>query len=186
MTGPVGPHTPGGNISQPLDIRYLAIGRIVRAHGVQGEVSMTVLTEFPERFETTKQVYLGNEVEATPYTLEGYRWHKQNLLLTLAGVNDRTEAEKLRNLLVQVPVEEAVPLPEGEFYLYQLVGLKVVTASGQPLGHLVDVLETGANNVYVVEDATGKQLLLPAIAEVVKTIDFEQRQMTVELLDGLI
>ena len=177
---------PQNGMAQPLEIRYLAIGRIVRAHGIRGEVSMTVLTEFPERFETTKQVYLGNEFEAIPYTLLGHRWNKQNLLLRLEGITDRTQAEQLRNQYVQVPVEDAVPLPEGEFYLYQLVGLKVVSLSGELLGYIVDVLETGANDVYVVETIDQKQLLLPATDDVVKVIDLDQGQMTVELMDGLI
>jgi 16S rRNA processing protein RimM len=72
------------------------VGRVVRAHGLRGEVSVTLLTDFPERFETTEWVYLGNEFEATPYRLEKYRWHKQNLLLTLAGVTDRNGAEQLK------------------------------------------------------------------------------------------
>ena len=102
---------------QEPEFRYLAIGRVVRAHGVRGELSVAVLTDFPERFETTEWVYLGNEFEAEPYRLEKHRWHKQNVLLTLAEVNDRTEAEQLTGLLVQVPVEDAVPLPEGGSYL---------------------------------------------------------------------
>ena len=86
MAGPQGPtsktiHEFGGASEDPTEIRYLAIGRIVRAHGVKGEVSMAVLTDFPERFEITEWVYLGNEFEATPYRLEDYRWHKSNLLL---------------------------------------------------------------------------------------------------------
>jgi 16S rRNA processing protein RimM len=164
MTGPTGPRSSkrknsAKNSGQPRpEFRYLAIGRIVRAHGVRGEVSMTVLTEFPERFETTKQVYLGDEFEATPYTLESYRWHKDNLLLTLAGVTTRTEAEQLGNPYVQIPVEEAVPLAEGSYYLYQLIGLAVITDKGEVLGNIVDILETGANDVYVVETDQQRQL----------------------------
>ena len=164
--------------------RFLAVGRIVRAHGVRGEISMMVLTEFPERFESTERIFIGNELEATPYLIEGYRWHKKNLLLKLEGITNRTQAEQLRNELVQVPLEEAVPLPEGSFYLYQLIGLPVTITTGQPLGQIVNILETGANDVYVVSDGD-KEILLPAIPDVVKWVDLEQG-VVVELIDGLI
>ncbi|MBI1878550.1 MAG: 16S rRNA processing protein RimM [Chloroflexi bacterium] len=167
------------------ELRYLAIGRIVKAHGLRGEVSITVLTEFPERFETTEWVYLGNEFEATAYRVESYRWHRQNILLTLAGVTDRTQAEMLRGQFVQVPLEEAVPLPEGSYYLYQLIGLEVKSIAGEFLGVIRDIVETGANDVYVVEK-DGQQILLPAIPDVVKTVDIANGAMVVQVIDGLI
>ncbi len=167
------------------ELRYLAVGRIVRAHGIHGEVSMTVLTEFPERFETTEWFYLGNEFAAEPYHLKSYRWHRDNMLLTLDEVVDRTQAEQLRGLFVQVPIDEAIPLPDGSYYLYQLLGLQVVTTAGQSLGVIEDILETGANDVYVVKDGN-KEMLLPDISEVVKSIDLEKNQMIVEIIAGLI
>jgi 16S rRNA processing protein RimM len=146
---------------------------------------VAVLTDFPERFETTEWVFLGNEFEAVPYRLQSFRRHKQNVLLTLEGVTNRTEAERLKGQLVQVPLEEAVPLPEGSYYLYQLIGLKVENTSGNFLGMIKDVLETGANDVYVVE-LEGKELLLPAIPDVVKNVDIVRGIMVVHLIDGLI
>jgi 16S rRNA processing protein RimM len=167
------------------ELRYLAIGRVIRAHGLRGEVSVRVLTDFPERFETTAWVYLGNEFEASPYRLQSFRWHKQNVLLTLEGVTNRTQAEHLQGQLVQVPLEEAVSLPAGSYYLYQLIGLKVQDATGKVLGTIKDVLETGANDVYVVE-CEGQELLLPAIPDVVKSVDIATGIMVVHLMDGLI
>jgi len=167
-------------------LRYLAIGQVARAHGVRGEISVTVLTDFPERFETTEWVYLGDELEAEPYRLEKHRWHRDNVLLTLAGITDRTEAEQLIGQLVQVPVEEAVPLPEGSYYLYQLIGLQVVTSAGQKLGVVTSILETGANDVFVVTNDRQEEILLPSIPDVIKGIDLEQGQIVVELIEGLI
>lgn len=191
MTGPVGPtqKNSGGDsgssgMRQP-ELRYLAIGRVIRAHGLRGELSVAVLTDFPERFETTEWVYLGNEFEATPYRLQSFRWHQQNVLLTLEGVTDRTQAERLKGQLVQVPLEEAMPLPDGSYYLYQLIGLKVEDTSGQFLGTIKEVLETGANDVYVVEHE-GQELLLPAIPDVIKRVDLPQGIIVVHLLEGLI
>ena len=177
---------PGKSSGLPRpELCYLAIGRVVRAHGVKGEISVTILTDFPERFETTEWVYLGNEYEADAYRLEKYRWHKKNILLTLAGITDRTQAEQLKGQLVQVPIEEAVPLPEGNYYLYQLVNLQVVTTDNRVLGTITDIIETGANDVFVVSDGQ-KELLLPSIPDVVKSVDTNKGQVVVELIDGLI
>jgi len=191
MAGPTGPsqkYSPRSSRSsgsEKPELRYLAIGKVVRAHGLKGEISVTVMTEFPERFEVTEQVYLGDQFEATPYQLESYRWHKDNVLLTLSGITNRDEAEALKGQLVQVPVEEAMPLPDGVYYHYQLVGLEIVTTTGERLGVLSDVMETGANDVYVV-DSEGKETLLPAIADVVKSIDMEKGRIVVEVIEGLI
>ena len=171
-------------VQQP-ELRYLAIGKVIRAHGLRGEISVAVLTEFPERFEVTKRLYLGDEFEATPYRLESYRWHKKNVLLTLSGIINRTQAEQLLGQFVQVPVEEAVPLPEGAYYLYQLIGLRVITTDGEQLGSVVDIIETGANDVYVV-DHEGQQILLPAIPDVVRSIDVSAGEIVVQVIDGLI
>lgn len=191
ITGPSGPSenkikdAGQGSASRRFEFHYLAVGRITRAHGIKGEVSMEILTDFPERFEATEWVYLGDENEAAPYRLESYRPHKKNLLLKLAGVTTRTQAEQLRRQFVQVPVEEAMPLPEGNCYLFQLIGLKVVTTVGETLGLVADVLETGANDVFIVEDGQ-RQILLPDIPDVVKVVDLENEQVVVELMAGLI
>ena len=191
MSGPTGPRS--GNRRRKnrrsdlpqLEPRYLAIGQVTRAHGLRGEIAVAVLTEFPDRFAETEWVYLGDQFEAEAYQLEGYRWHQRNILLKLAGVADRTQAEQLRGQLVQVPVEEAMPLPEGSYYLYQLLGLQVITTDGEPLGRIVNILETGANDVYVV-DRQGKELLLPAIADVVQSVDLAKGEMIIKVMDGLI
>jgi 16S rRNA processing protein RimM len=195
VTGPTGPlkivkkeekMPDKSSDSLKSELRYLAIGQVIRAHGVRGEISVIVLTDFPERFATMEWVYLGDQTEAKSFHLEKYRWHKQNVLLTLAGVTTRTQAEKLRGQLVQIPIEEAMPLPEGSYYPHQLLGLQVMTSAGQRLGVVTDILETGANDVYVIKGESQTEILLPAIPDVVKAIDLEKGQIVVELLDGLI
>lgn len=192
MAGPSGPENKQPNINhassgiQLPELRYLAIGRIVRAHGVRGELSVTVLTDFPERFASTEWVYLGDEFEANAYKLVKHRWHKQNVLLTFEGIATRTEAEKFIGQMVQIPIEEAMPLPEGSFYLFELVGLQVFTTTGDLLGVITDVLETGANDVLVVKTGDEKEVLLPNIPDVVKTVDLDAGRMTIELIAGLI
>jgi len=165
--------------------RFIAIGRIIRAHGVRGEVAVEVLTDFPERFDTIEVVYLGNAYEAKPWQVAAARWHKEHVLVTLHGCQDRTTAEGLRGLLLQVPVEEAMPLPEGEYYPHQLIGLRVLTLEGEDLGKISEVRFTTANEIYVVTGPRG-QILLPAIADVIELVDLAAGKMVVNLMEGLL
>ena len=163
--------------------RYLAIARVLRPFGVRGEMKVEVLTGFPEQLGRLKRVYLGPE--AAPHAVAHFRWHGNELLLLLADVQDRDAAEELHGQLVQIATEEAVPLGPGEFYEHQIIGLTVVTAEGEALGQVVQVLATGANDVYVVQGPHG-EVLLPARAEVVRKIDLDGGTMTVTLLPGLL
>jgi 16S rRNA processing protein RimM len=163
---------------------YLTIGRIVRSHGVRGEVRVAVYTDMPERFTWLKSVYVGEE-NPQAVTVEKVRFHKDQVILKLAGYESRDVAESLRGLLLQVPEDEAIPLEEGEYFLYQLVGLAVYSDEGEHLGELVELLETKANSVFVVKGSRG-EVLLPDTTEVVREIDFENGRMTVHLLPGLL
>ena len=162
---------------------YLAIARVLRPWGVHGELKLEVLTDFPEQLGRLKRVYLGPE--AIPHRVTRFRWHRDELLLLLADVRDRDAAEALRGQLVQIARQEAVPLEPGQFYEHQIVGLNVVTAEGEPLGQVVEVIATGANDVYVVRGPRG-EVLLPARVEVVRAIDLDTGTMTVTLLPGLL
>jgi 16S rRNA processing protein RimM len=148
-------------------------------------VAAEVLTDFPERFDTIKVVYLGGALKAERWQVTATRWHKDRVLLTLQGCEDRTSAERLRGLLVQIPIEEAMPLPEDEYYPHELIGLDVVTVEGEELGRISEVLFTNANDVYVVIGPRG-QILLPAIADVIDRIDLDAGQMLVTLMEGLV
>jgi len=166
--------------------RYLAIGLVAGAHGIRGELKVEVLTEEPARFGQLKQVHVGREGEdPLPRKLEGYRFHQGRVLLRIEGCNDRTTAEAMRGTFIQVPVEEAIPLGEGEYYEHQVVGLEVWTAAGEALGEVVEILYTGANDVYVVRRPDRRDILIPAIAGVVREVDLEAGRLVVELLEGL-
>ncbi len=159
------------------------IGEVLRPQGVRGEVRVRVLTDFPERFQALESVYLGQAL--TPVLVESTRLHQGYVLLKLAGYDDRTSVELLRHALVQIPIEEAMPLEEGEYYLYQVVGLATWTKQGEYLGRVREVLSTGANDVYVIRGPKG-EILLPAIDEVVRDVDLEAGRLTVELMEGLV
>lgn len=168
---------------------YLLIGEILRPHGVNGEVRMRVLTHHPEHLAELETVYLArrpDSTQVTPYELEHVRMHQGYALLTLKGVNDRDKADLLRQLSVLVAMEDAIPLDEGEVYLYQLIGLEVKLESGERLGEITEVLETGANDVYIVKSPQYGEVLIPATDQTILHIDVESASMIVKLPDGLL
>lgn len=173
-----------GSVEQSAEPHFLAIGRVSRPHGVRGEVRVELLTDSPERFKVLQAVYVG---EASPrrVAVDSVRILQDAVLLKLDGYPSRTEAEQLRGELLLVPESEAVPLEEGEYFLYQLVGLAVYSIGGTYVGRLTEVLETGANNVFVVDGSSG-QHLLPDIPAVIKDIDIEGGRLIITPMPGLI
>jgi 16S rRNA processing protein RimM len=162
---------------------YLVVGRIGRPHGVGGEVRFKILTDFPERLVPGKQVFIGEDREAR--TISGLRGSADSAILSLSGVTDREQASLLRNAFVYVPLSEVPDLPEGEFYTHELIGLEIRTETGEILGRVREVLYTGANDVLVVADDGGNERLLPAIDEVLISIDLENGTAEVRLIPGL-
>lgn len=162
---------------------FLAVGRLQRPHGLKGEILMGVLTDFPERLKPEVKVYVGNQ--HVPYVIQSQRPHTNGLLLRFAEFDNREAVGALRNQDVFVRADDRPALPDGEYYQHQLIGLQVVTDEGEALGALAEILETGANDVYVVRADGAKDLLLPAIDEVVLGIDLEAGEMQVHLLEGL-
>ncbi len=161
----------------------MTVGRILRPHGIRGEMRMEILTGYPERLPIHRVLYLGSQ--AIPYPLESVRFHQGVAIIKLAGCDDRNAAEALRGLLVQIPLENAVPLEEGEYYYFQMVGVEVFTDQGESLGHVVEVMETGANDVYVVQGPRG-EVLIPAVEDVVRQLDLTARRMVIVPLPGLL
>ncbi|MEE8391460.1 MAG: ribosome maturation factor RimM [Anaerolineae bacterium] len=181
-------YSEGSGSARTPEPRYLLVGRVLRPHGVRGELRVEIITAHPERLAQHAYFYLAHPNSpqvARRYSVEGLRFHTKVLLLKLDGTDDRNAADELRGMLVQIPVEEAVPLEEGEYYLFQLVGVRVETEDGEWLGQIVDVIETGANDVYVVRGPRG-EVLLPAVDNVVLQLDLESKQMVVHLLPGLL
>jgi 16S rRNA processing protein RimM len=165
--------------------RYLVVGRVLGGRGLGGEIKIEIMTDFPDRFNSLQRVYLGEE--ARPYTVEKVRLRHDNrrVFLKLEECSDRNAAEKLRGQLVRVPMEEAMPLGEDEYYVYQILGLTACTTDGERLGVVREVLFTGSNEVYVVQGG-GQEILIPALEDVVLEVDLEKKQLVVELPEGLI
>lgn len=171
----------------PLPAEWVTIGKVTAPHGVRGEVRVFPLTEFPDRFLDLRRVYLLRGGERSEYQVKRAKALPRGLfLLKLSGVESRDEAERLRGAELQVPREEAVPLPEGRYYVFDLVGARVVTTDGGFVGRLEDVLTTPANDVFVVRADGGREILIPAVKHVVRAIDPDQGVIVVDPLPGLL
>jgi 16S rRNA processing protein RimM len=165
-----------------MSVEFLAIGRVVRPHGVRGELVLEMMTDFPERLSEVDTVYLGEAAE--PHPLASARRHRKQLLLRLADCHDRDCADAYRGQLVRIRAEARPPLPPGRYYHHELLGLQAVTETGESLGELVDILETGANDVWVVNGPDG-EILLPAIPDVIREVDLTGGRIVVHLMEGL-
>jgi 16S rRNA processing protein RimM len=162
---------------------YLTIGTVLRPHGVRGELKVRVETDFPERFALLSHVYLGPK--HLPFELQSFRSLPKYGLLKLKGMDDRTAAEALNGMDVQIPVGEAMPLGPGEYYEYEIVGLEVWSVDGERLGVIEEVLLTGSNPVYVTLGPHG-EILIPSLPDVVLEVNLESGRMTVRLPLGLL
>jgi 16S rRNA processing protein RimM len=162
---------------------YIAVGRILAPHGIRGEVKVEILTDYPERFFQHPTLYVGPA--AVPVKVKSARYFKSYVLLSFENRPDRNAVEELRGLYLQIPISEAMPLEEGEFYLFQAIGLEVVTDEGDLLGTVTEVIETGANAVFVVK-GEGREILIPDTKEVVLGADLEKGTLTVHLIPGLV
>lgn len=169
--------------------KMVAIGRITGAHGVKGEFNVHPLTDFPERFLDMERldVYRPDGRFLAHLNLTGIRSHvgKGVFIAEAEGVTDRDRAESLKGLLVQVSPDERVALPEGAVWVDDIIGLEVRTESGERLGEVIDVMPTGAHDLYEVERPAGGRGMIPAVSQVVLDIDVEAGFMTVRLPEGL-
>ena len=163
---------------------YLAIGFLRRPHGVSGEIIMDLHTDFPERIKAGRKVYVGEKYETL--TIDSARAHGNGMLIRLNGCDTPETAGRFRNQWVYVKSTEVPALPAGKVYKHELIGLTVTTDSGETLGVLNEILETGANDVYVVKKESGGEILLPAIPDVILGIDMDERVIRVHLMDGLV
>ena len=173
-------NAPGSPDGEPV---YVVVGFLRRAHGVQGEMIMDLHTDFPERFRSGRKLFVGEEHKVI--TVENVRSHAKGMLIKLKNVESPEDTVRFRNQWVYVKSSDVPALPEGQIYQHELFGFKVMDENEKPLGELVEIIETGANDVYVVRDESGKEILLPAIPSVILDLDPVRRFMRVHLLEGL-
>ena len=164
--------------------KRLEIGQIVNTFGIKGELKVAPFTDDVKRYNDLKKVYVKTKKESKLYKVENVKYHKNMVLLKLENIDKIEDAEMLRNAFLEVDREDAVPLEEGTYFIADLIGLEVYTEEGKLLGKVEDIYNTGANDIYVVKDELGKQILLPGTKEVIKEVNLEEK-IIVHLIPGL-
>lgn len=165
--------------------KYLEIGQIVNTFGIKGMVKIKPFTDDIKRFDKLETIYIKNKESRKEYKIEEVKYHKGMVLMKLEGITTPEEANLLRQSYLLVDREKEEPLEEGVYYIIDLLGLEVYTDTGKLLGKVDDIFNTGSNDVYVIKDELGKQILLPGIPEVLKNVDLEKEKITVHLIAGL-
>ena len=163
-----------------------AVGKIVKAHGVKGDVIVQPMTDSVKRFAKLKQVFVGKTAEDVRLVkIENTQVGEKGARLKLAGIQDRTAAEKLRGEILFVDKEERIRIPKGTFFIHDLIGLRVFDEDENAVGVLRDILQLPAHDVYVI-DAHGREVMIPAVKEFIKKIDVGAGTVIVKLIDGLV
>ena len=165
---------------------FLIIGKITSTHGLKGEVKVYPTTDDPDRFKSLEEVILVTGREELFLTVEHVKFFKQFVIVKFKEFNDINEIEKYRGASLKIRREEAVELGEDEYFEADLIGMDVLLENGEKFGVLRDVMETGANDVYIVDRVDGEEVLLPAIHDCVLDVDVEKNTMTVHLMKGLV
>lgn len=163
-------------------MEYLQIGKVSNVHGIKGEIKVIPLTDDLNRFSELKSVYIGIDKEC--YEIEKASYHKNQAILKLKGISELEKAENLINSFLWVKIEDA-KRPKGAYFLFELIGLEVFNVEGEYIGKLKDVLQPGANDVYIVKNED-REYLIPAVKEIVKSIDIEHNKMTIQPIEGMI
>ena len=166
--------------------KYFEVGQIVNTFGIKGFVKVKAFTDSLNRFEELKKVYVCKKDKLEEVEIEEVKYHKDMVLLKIKGIENMEDAEKLKGLYLKIDRKDAKKLPEGTYFIADLIGLEVYSDNNELLGKLEDIFNAGANDVYVVKNDLGKQLLLPGIPDVIKEIDLKHEKIIVHLLKGLV
>ena len=166
--------------------KYLEIGQIVNTFGIKGMVKIKPFTDDINRFDRLKKIYISNKNGKKEYQIQEIKYHKNMVLMKLEGIDTPEQADLLRQSYLLVDRADEEPLEEGVYYIVDLLGLEVYTDDNKLLGKVEDIFNTGSNDIYVVKDEMGKQILLPGIPDVLKNVDLEKGKITVHLIPGLI
>lgn len=165
---------------------FLEIGQIVNSYGIKGFFKVVPFTDDITRFNNLKNIYIEKNKKLEKKEIEEVKYHKNLVLLKIKGIDDINDTEQYKNCYLKIDRENAVQLPEDTYFITDIIGIEVFTEDGEFLGNVIDVFPTGSNDVYVVKDELGKQILLPAIGNVIKKVDIISKKMTVKLIAGLI
>ena len=165
---------------------FLEIGQIVNTFGIKGMVKVKPFTDDITRFDNLEKVYVETNKSKKQYEIEEVKYHKDMVLIKFKGIDKVEDAELLRNSYLKVNRQDEPELEEGTYYIVDLIGLDVYSDEGNLLGKVDDIFNNGSCDIYVVKDKLGKQLLLPAISDVIKEINLDEKKIVVHILKGLI
>ncbi len=165
---------------------FLEIGQIVNTFGIKGMVKVKPFTDDITRFDNLKKVYVETNKNKSQYEIQEIKYHKEMVLIKFKGIDKIEEAELLRNSYIKVNRKDEPELEEGTYYIVDLIGLEVYSDKGDLLGKLDDIYNNGSSDIYVVKNELGKQILLPAISDVIKEINLEEKKIVVHILKGLV
>lgn len=166
-------------------MEYLEIGQIVNTNGLKGLLVVNPFTDDIRRFEDLETIYIVYDKELIEKKITDVKYKKNQVLLKLSGIDTIEEAEKFRECYLKIDRKDAIKLPKDTYFIVDLIGLEVYTVDNEFLGKIDDIYQTGSNDVYVIKDKLGKQTLLPAISEVVKKVDIDNKKMIVKLIRGI-
>ncbi|NLK20985.1 MAG: 16S rRNA processing protein RimM [Epulopiscium sp.] len=165
---------------------YIEIGKIVNTQGIKGDLRVIPTTDDPKRFELLECIYIEKKNELIKYEIERVWYHKQFVILKLKEIVSMNDGEALKNTIIKIPKELALPLEEDEYYIGDLYDMEVYTDEDEYLGKINDIIFTGSNDVYIVKNETDKkEILIPAIKQCILNINIEEKKMIVALMEGL-
>ncbi len=166
-------------------MKKLIIGKIVNAVGIKGEVKIYSYAQEPTRFKKLERLYVGTEKENKEHEILNVRYKGQTVIIKLAGIDDRNEAEELKDSFVLMAEEDLEELPHGVYYVKDMVGMQVVTEAGRQVGILKDINTNAPQRLYEVQNENGKLILIPGVDEIILNIDMANGQIIVKEIDGL-
>jgi len=166
---------------KPAKLEFITIGKILAPSGNKGKLKVVIATDFPQRFSPSSKVYINRQ----PMVVDSTEWHKGKVITKFNGIDSIEKAEKLRGQLIEIHHTQLHPLPEGQYYHFQLIGLEVWTTQGELLGNITEILSATSNDTYIVSGAEG-EVLIPAIEDVIKSIDLNKRCLIIEPIKGLL
>ncbi len=163
------------------DLEFIIIGQILAPQGIKGKLKVKVITDFPQRFAPSSTVYINRQ----PVTIDSTEWHKGRVIIQLNTIDSIEAAQRLQGQPIEIHHSQIYSLPEGQYYHFQLIGLEVWTIQGELLGNITEVLTSESNDNYVVK-GEGGEILIPAIEDVVKSIDLNKGRIVIEAMPGLL
>jgi len=166
---------------KPSEPEFITIGKIIAPWGIKGKLQVKVETDFPQRFTPSSKIYINRQ----PMTINSTEWHKGKAIIKLNTIDSIEDAQRLRGQPVEIHHSQVYPLPEGQYYHFQLTGLEVWTTQGELLGTVTEILTADSNDNYVVHGARG-EILNPAIEDVVSSIDLDKGRLVIEAIEGLL